>query len=71
VDTNQSQMNIQKKMIEIENHQLKYNDRIKGLEKDMKITKTTEKALDDKIKQEIKTVNKDLKALEASFQNQL
>jgi hypothetical protein len=71
VETNQSQMNIQKKMIEIENHQLKYNDRIKSLEKDMKITKNTEKELDDKIKQEIKTVNKDLKALDASIQNQL
>jgi chromosome segregation ATPase len=66
-ETNQSQMNIQKKMIEIENHQLKYNDRIRVLEKDMKVTKNTEKALDDKIKM----VNKDIKALDASFQNQL
>lgn len=37
----------------------------------MKVTKHTEKQLDNKLKAEIKTVHKDLKALDASFQSQL
>ena len=51
------------------NKQLKYEDRIEILEKEMKATKHTEKQLDLRIKTEIKAVNKAVKALDASLQN--
>jgi len=45
----------------LKNKQLKFEDRIKTLEKEMKVTKATEKKLDAKIKSEIKDVQKELK----------
>lgn len=55
----------------LKNKQLKYEDRIKTLENQMAVTKNTEKQLEAKIKQEIKTVNKTIKALESSVPVQL
>jgi chromosome segregation ATPase len=71
METRVSLSNIQTKLIEIEKNQLKYDDRIKTLEKEMKVSRHTEKQLDAKIKTEIKTIQKMIKALDASFQNQL
>lgn len=71
METRVSLSNIQAKLIDIEKNQLKYDDRIKTLEKEMKVSRHTEKQLDAKIKTEIKTIQKMIKALDASFQNQL
>lgn len=71
METRVSISNIMAKIIEIEKKQLKYEDRINTLEKEMKVTKHTEKQLDAKIKQEIKTVTKEIKTVEASIPVQI
>jgi len=71
IETRLSLKNIQTKIIDIEKKHLKFEDRIKTLEKEMKISKTTEKQLNLKIKSEVKNIQKEIKAMEASFEKKL
>ncbi|CAI2374063.1 unnamed protein product [Moneuplotes crassus] len=71
IETKLSLKNIQVKIIDTEKKHLKFEDRIKTLEKDMHVTKQTERKLENKIKYEIKNVQKEIKTLENNFEKRL